>query len=181
LGKDNTPEKSRAEVKNTKGKRGAKKMNLKMKLCAGVILCLSLGLMGCGLSLTPLQLIVDASEAALPVLQAAGVPIPPLVVTYVGDVATCIGQLSGTPDAAQLTSVTSCLSSQVAPTLTGLPKAIITVVALLIKDVQGFLTKAPAMQTALAKTSLSTAQVDQVAKMQTKARTVAAVAKSMKR
>jgi hypothetical protein len=153
---------------------------MRLKLVAPVALCfLSLSLTGCGNVLTPLQLIVDATADALPILQAAGVSVPAPVITYVGDVANCIGQLSGTPTAAQLTAVGTCLTAEVAPQLGGLPGAVVSIVGLVIKDVQAFLTKAPAIQAALVKTSLTQAQLLQVASMQTKARTTAAVARSM--
>lgn len=153
---------------------------MRLKLLVPITLCfLSLGLTGCGNVLTPLQLIVDTTEAALPILQASGVAIPPQVILYVGDVANCIGQLSGTPTAAQLASIGTCLTTQVAPQLGGLPGAVVSIVGLVIKDVQAFLTKAPAMQAAMVKAPLTQAQLTQVATMQTRARTTAAVARSM--
>lgn len=156
-------------------------VTMRLKLLAPIALCfLSLGLTGCGNILTPLQLIVDTTEAALPIIQAAGVAIPPQVVTYVGDVANCIGQLgSGNTTAAQLAAVTSCLTSQVAPQLGGLPGAVVQIVGLIVKDVQAFLTKAPAMQVAVATKTLTVVQANQITTMQTKARTTAIVARSM--
>lgn len=152
---------------------------MKARVTLTVLLFVSLCLTGCGLSLGPIQAIVDATAAALPVLTAVGVPVPPQVALYVGDVAQCIGSLSGTPTPNQLTTVSTCLANQVAPQLNGLPKAVITIVSLVITDVQQFLVKAPAMQAQMAKRTLSPAQVSQIATMQTKARTTALTAHAL--
>jgi hypothetical protein len=102
------------------------------------LLALTLALSGCSV-LASLQIIVDATAAAVPVLEAAGVPIPPEVPTYIADVADCIGQQTGTPTPAQLTSIASCLATKAVPQLSGLPSAIVNIVAQIAMDVSQYL------------------------------------------
>ena len=152
----------------------------KTVLPASLLLFVTLALTGCGFSLAPLQVIVDATAAALPVLEATGVPIPAQVVTYVGDVANCIGSLTTAPNASQIATVSTCLTGQVAPQLTGLSKTIVTAIGVVVQAVQQFLTKAPAMQAQVAKVkTLTPAQNSQIATMQSTARVTAFAAKRM--
>lgn len=139
---------------------------------------LAIGLTGCSASLTTLQVIVDSTEAAIPILQAAGVAVPTEVALYIGDVAACIGNTSGAT-AAQLTSISACLTGKVAPQLTGLPSAVVSIVGIVIQDVQKFLVKAPAMTASVQAKGVTVTQANQVAAMQVKARTTSAVARSM--
>src|ERR1700679_1169098 len=130
-------------------------MNLhprKWPIPAILALAACLTLSGCGGALSTLTTIVTATEAAIPILEAAGVPIPPAVATYVADVAGCIAT-NGTnpsPSPVQLVAIAGCLASQVAPTLTGLPSAIVGIVGQVAKDVAQYLSQVPASTTASA-------------------------------
>lgn len=142
----------------------------KWPIPAVLALAACLTLSGCGGALSTLTTIVTATEAAIPILQAAGVPIPPAVSTYVADVAGCIAS-NGTnpsPTTAQLVAIAGCLASQVAPTLTGLPSAIVGVIGQVAKDVAQYLTQVPAptTQTAHAKSSV-TLSADAAAQLHT--------------
>ncbi len=64
---------------------------MKPQLFAGIALLIgSFGLTGCGNPLSTIDTIVTATEAAIPILEAAGVPIPAQIPQYLGDVAQCI-------------------------------------------------------------------------------------------
>ena len=105
-----------------------------------------LALSGCGGALATLTTIVTATEAAIPILEAAGVPIPPAVSGYVVDVAGCIAT-NGTganPTTAQLVEIAGCLAKQIAPTLTGLPSTIVTIIGQVAQDITQYLTQVPA-------------------------------------
>lgn len=104
------------------------------------ILCLLLS--GCGV-LTTLQTIVDATSAAVPILEAAGVPIPPAVPLYVAAVADCIGNANTTnPTTAELVQIAGCLATQIAPVLPpGTPEAVDNIIAAIIKDVAAFISQ----------------------------------------
>lgn len=106
-----------------------------------VVVCI-LVLAACN-SLSAITAVVDATELALPVLESAGVQIPPQIITYVGDVANCIGGQTGNPTPAQILAISSCLASQVAPTLTGLPGEIARVIVGVIQAVQKFIQQTP--------------------------------------
>lgn len=152
----------------------------KTVLPASLLLFATLALTGCGFSLSPLQAIVDATAAALPILQAAGVPVPAQATMYVGDVANCIGSLTTAPNASQIAAVSTCLTGQVAPQLTGLSKTIVTAIGVVVQTVQQFITKAPTMQAQVAKVKVLTpAQNSQIATMQSTARVTAIAAKRM--
>lgn len=123
----------------------AKRFFLPPTLCLLLGLGLSLSLTGCG-ALSTLSDIVTASEASIPILQAAGVPIPSTVTTYLADVNQCIAASGGAanPTTAQLLAISSCLAMDVAPTLTGLPGAVAKIIGQVIADVGTYLTQTPA-------------------------------------
>lgn len=112
-------------------------------LLAGALAVLGLSMTAC----TPfasLQLIVDTTEAAIPILQSAGVPIPPQVAQYVGDVAGCIGGQVGNPDPTQLALIASCLTEKVAPNLPpGTPQAVANIIAKIVQAVANYIQHPP--------------------------------------
>lgn len=114
---------------------------MKRALCVFVFALCSVG---CG-SLDVLQAVVDSTAAAVPILQAAGVPIPPEVPTYISAVANCIGSQTGSPTSTQLAAISGCLARQVAPTLpAGIPQAIANIISLVSQDVIRYLQAHPA-------------------------------------
>lgn len=117
------------------------------------ILILAVLLSACG-AVSALQAIVDSTAAAIPILQAAGVPVPPAVVLYVGAVAGCIASLPATPTTAQILTVSSCFSSQVAPSLPpGTPQVVVNIITAIIKDVTTFLNQNPPKKSVAAGTA----------------------------
>ena len=104
-----------------------------------VVTLFCLLLTGCGV-LTTLQVIVDATSAAVPILQAAGVPIPPAVPLYVAAVADCIGNANTTnPTTGELVAIAGCLAQQIAPALPpGTPQTVDNIIAAIIQDVANF-------------------------------------------
>jgi hypothetical protein len=104
--------------------------------------------------LSTIETIVTATEAAIPILEAAGVPIPSQVPQYIGDVAQCIANEPAGPltdrsemhawPPAELATIAGCLGALVAPTLTGLPGAIVTAMTAVVQDVAKYLSQVPA-------------------------------------
>jgi hypothetical protein len=93
--------------------------------------------------LTSLQTLVNVTAAAIPILEAANVPIPPSVPAYVGDVAQCIANATS-PTPAQLVAIGGCLASKVAPTLgPGIPDAVVTIISQIAADVAAYLAQHP--------------------------------------
>jgi hypothetical protein len=109
------------------------------------LLAFTLTLVSCSSPLTTLDIVVTAAEAAVPILQAAGVPVPPAIPTYLADVSQCIATDGGAanPTTAQLAAISVCLTTLIAPTLTGLPAAIVTAIGDVIKDVAAYLASSP--------------------------------------
>jgi hypothetical protein len=141
-----------------------------------LVLASALTLTSCSNPLTTLDTIVTAAEAAVPILQAAGVPIPPAVPTYLADVTTCISTNGGTsnPTTGQLALISACLSNLIAPTLTGLPAAIVTIIGQVIADVTNYLNQAPTpAHTAKTPVPLSTTAGQQLNSIAVRAGTVA--------
>jgi hypothetical protein len=119
---------------------------IKARAPIAVLLTISLAmaLASCG-TLNVLQAVVDSTAAAVPILQAAGVPIPPQVPAYIAAVADCIGSVSGAPNPTQLATIAGCLAKQIAPTLPpGIPQAVANIVALIAQDVVNYLAANPA-------------------------------------
>lgn len=118
---------------------------IKRYLLIGAVPALALALAGCPSPLTTLDTIVTAAEAAVPILQAAGIPIPPAVPTYLADVTTCISSNGSTPNptTGNLALIAACLTNLAAPTLTGLPQAIVSIIGQVIQDVANYLTQTP--------------------------------------
>lgn len=115
---------------------------------AVVMLCLALS--GCS-AITTLQVVVDAVEVAIPVLQAAGVPVPPVVMTYVTEVSDCVANQNGStaPSDTQLTAIAACLATKQIPDLPpGTSQAITDVITKIVKAVEKFLGQNPAPSTA---------------------------------
>jgi len=107
------------------------------------LLALMLMTVACS-KLAVLQQIVDDTALAVPILEAAGVPIPPQVPAYVAAVANCIGMQPAQPTSAELLAISECLAKQIAPTLPpGLPQAVANIVALIVQDVQNYLNQNP--------------------------------------
>lgn len=115
-----------------------------------LLLVLTLGLTACG-PLSTLNTIVTISEAAVPILQAAGVSIPSAVPAYLADVSQCIAQQGGTvnPTSAQLAQISICLTQLVAPTLSGLPAAVVSIIGQVVKAVEQYIGQVPATRTTL--------------------------------
>jgi hypothetical protein len=135
----------------------------------------SFGLVGCGNPITTIETIVSASEAAIPILEAAGVPIPAQVPQYLADVNQCIAQEpGGSLNTAELAAIAGCLTALVAPTLTGLPGAIVSSISAVIQDVVKYLTQVS--PTASAKNP-STVNADQKMKAESLRSRAAAVVK----
>jgi hypothetical protein len=158
-----------------------KGIKMTQKLRVPVALLLALVLVACG-TLSTLQLIVDATAAAVPILQAAGVPIPASVPAYIAAVANCIGSQIGTPTPAQIAAISECMAKQIAPTLPpGIPQAVADIVALIAQDVVNYLQQNPApvvgsTHTAHAITKLSDSDIAKLQAMRTKAQqTVVAI------
>lgn len=107
---------------------------------AVVLMLFALILTGCGV-LSTLQVIVEATSAAVPILEAAGVPIPPQLPIYVAAVADCIGNANvNNPTTGELVTIAGCLASQVEPSLPpGTPQAIANIIAAIARDVANFL------------------------------------------
>jgi hypothetical protein len=119
---------------------------MKPRLFAALALAVgSFGLTGCGNPLSTIETIVTATEATIPILEAAGVPIPAQVPQYIGDVAQCIAnEPAGPLTGAELATIAGCLGALVAPTLTGLPGAIVTAITAVVQDVAKYLSQVPA-------------------------------------
>ena len=155
---------------------------MKPRLLAALALAVgSFGLTGCGNPVSTIETIVSASEAAIPILEAAGVPIPTQVPQYLADVNQCITQEpAGSLNAAELAAIAGCLTALVAPTLTGLPGAIVSAISAVIQDVAKYLTQV----SPTAAPSPSPASADQKMKAQsirTRASVVVMKARAMKR
>ncbi len=119
-------------------------MKLRTRSIALVIIAPLVLLTGGCSTLNVLQAVVDSTAAAVPILQAAGVPIPPQVPTYVAAVANCIGSVTGAPNPSQLLTISACLDKQIKPILPpGEPQAVLDAIALVIQDVQDYLAANP--------------------------------------
>jgi hypothetical protein len=152
---------------------------MKPRLFAALALAVgSFGLVGCGNPVTTIETIVSASEAAIPILEAAGVPIPAQVPQYLADVNQCIAQEpGGSLNTAELAAIAGCLTALVAPTLTGLPGAIVSSISAVIQDVAKYLTQV----SPTASANPATPSADQKMKAQslrTRAAAVVVVAKA---
>jgi len=124
------------------------KLNPMARVTAFIGLCAAL--VGCG-SFSTLQTIVEVTEAAIPIIQSAGVPIPAEVPEYVAAVAGCIGSQVGTPNAQQILAISGCLSKQIAPTLpAGTPQIVANIISSIIRAVSDYLAKNPAPVTSAA-------------------------------
>ena len=149
---------------------------MKPRLFAALALAVgSFGLVGCGNPVTTIETIVSASEAAIPILEAAGVPIPAQVPQYLADVNQCIATEPG-----GLAAIAGCMTALVAPTLTGLPGVIVSSISAVIQDVAKYLTQV----SPTASANPATPSADQKMKAQslrTRAAAVVAKARAMKR
>ena len=142
---------------------------------------------GCS-AISTLEAVVDATEAAIPILQAAGAPIPPVVLTYVTDVGQCIAGQNGStaPTDAQLLAVAGCLGSAVAPSLPpGVGSAIANIVSTIATDVSKFLAQHPP-PTAAAKLArgghpLSAKDAAKFSTLKTRAQVAVATLKAMRK
>jgi hypothetical protein len=125
------------------GKGIEMKRNVFVKTSTVVLAVLMLSAFSCS-NLNVLQAVVDSTAAAVPILQAAGVPIPPEVPTYISAVANCVGAQTGPPTTQQLLAISACMAKTIAPTLKpGLPQAIVDIVALVSQDVLNYLQQNP--------------------------------------
>jgi hypothetical protein len=152
---------------------------LKPRLFAALAIAAgSFGLTGCGNPLPTIDAIVTATEAAIPLLEAAGVPIPAQVPQYIGDVAQCIAnEPPGTLTGAELAAIAGCLGALVAPTLTGLPGAIVGAVSVVIEDVAKYLSQVP---TTVQTKALSADQAVKLQTLHSRAKAVVAKARAIK-
>lgn len=131
-----------------------------------VIVVLTVILVACG-AFTKLQTVIDAAAAAVPVLESAGVNIPPVVVAYVEGVAGCVANQVGNPTPEQIAAITSCLAGIVVPTLPpGMAKEIVVVVQGLATAVENYLASE---KTAGKPVSLNAVQTMKVNKMRDEA------------
>jgi hypothetical protein len=148
-------------------------------------LVLALVMTGCS-SLSVLQAVVDATAAAVPILQAENVPVPPQVPVYLAAVSDCIGGQTGNPTTAQLAEISACFAKQVAPALpTGVSRAVVNIVALVVQDVAKYLEKNPAPVAAKGPTvnrpiPLSAGDAAKVETMRGKAKQTTAAIKAIK-
>ncbi len=158
------------------------KLNPMARITAFIGLCAALT--GCG-SFSTLQTIVEVTEAAIPIIQSAGVPIPAEVPEYVAAVASCIGSQVGTPNAQQILAISGCLSKQIAPALpTGTPQTVANVISSIIKAVADYLAKnpVPVPATALRATrplALSASDTVKLGQLRDRAAVTAAKAKAL--
>lgn len=137
-----------------------------------------LALTGCGI-LQSLQLIVDATAAAVPILQAEGVNVPPQAAAYIGDVAACIGNTFGNPSPAQLLVIATCLGEKVKPTLPpGAAQALISIIDLVANDVAAYLTHPPVGMTPNAP-ALGSVDVNRMLKLRATAQDTAAACRKL--
>ncbi len=150
-----------------------------------IVIVLTLFLTSCG-ALSTLQLVVDVTEAAVPVLEAAGVPIPPQIPMYVAAVADCIGLQTGTPNAGQLGSIAACLATQIAPNVPGLPPGVAAVIGKIIDAVEKFiaanrppLTTAKVLGPAIAPKPLKAADAMKFAMLRTRMQSASTRAKAL--
>ena len=99
---------------------------------------------GCS-SLNVLQAVVDSTAAAVPILEANGVAVPPQVPVYIAAVANCIGSQPATPTPEEIAAISACFAKQIVPTLQpGVPSAVVQIVALVAQDVVNYLQQNPA-------------------------------------
>ena len=156
-------------------------------LLAIIALALILLQTGCGV-LSTLQVIVDTTAAAVPILQAAGVPIPPALPLYVADVAECIANVNtNNPTTGELVSIAACLATHAAPQVpAGTPQAIANIIAAIAQDVANFLAqndiqsvriKAPSGQYEYRK--FSSRETRKLIELAAKAKTTATAARAM--
>ena len=70
-------------------------------------------------AISTLEAVVNATAAAVPILEAAGINVSPQAVTYIDAVANCAGSQSGStaPTDQQILAIAGCMASQIAPTL----------------------------------------------------------------
>ena len=136
--------------------------------CILAMVALTTLLAGCG-AFTTLQIVVDAAEAAVPILEASDVPIPPQVITYVSDVAQCIAGQTGNPTPTQILAMTTCMAGLVAPTLTGLPAAVVAAVEAVAQAVEKYLAQQPTIP---AKIHINPTQALKISQMKVKAQDV---------
>jgi len=153
--------------------------NLKRLLTISILL-----LAGCSV-LSSLEAVINATASAVPILEAAGVNVPPQAVTYIDAVANCAGSQNGStaPTDQQILAIAACMASQIAPTLPpGTASAIVSIVGAVAKDVANFLAQhppaAPNPQTKLA--SMSAGDQAKVAAIEAKAAGVHAKLKALK-
>lgn len=95
-------------------------------------------------AITTLTNVINTVDLLLPILEASGVPVPPIVLTAVTDVAQCVAGQSGATGA-QLLAIAACLSAVIAPSLPpGTDQTIANLIATLFKDISAFLQQHPA-------------------------------------
>lgn len=138
--------------------------------CLGLVLML----VACN-TLQTLNALVVATEAAVPILEAAGVNVPASVSGYVADVASCIAGDSGNPSASQILTISSCLAGKVAPTLPpGIPQAVATIIGQIAQDVAAYLQQhpAPAPGASVATPKLSATDLSHLKNLEDRARVV---------
>jgi hypothetical protein len=116
------------------------KTSIALYFYIALVVIVVLVMVACGV-LSTLQVIVEATAAAVPILQAAGVPVPAAVPLYVAAVAECIGNADvADPTTGQLVTIANCLASQIAPILpAGTPSAVASIIQAIINDVGVFL------------------------------------------
>jgi hypothetical protein len=119
------------------------------------LLIVSLMLFSAGCTaISTLEAVVNATDAAIPILQAAGVQVPQAAVTYIQAVSDCTATQNGStaPPDSQLLAIAGCLSTTVAPTLpTGAASTVVAILGVVASDVAKFLAQHPAPPAMLAK------------------------------
>lgn len=123
-------------------------------IIAAAIGFVAVGMVGCGY-LTVLDTVISATEAAIPVLESAGVNIPTAVLTYTEDVAQCVGAENGStqPPVSQYTEIAACLAKVVEPGLTGVPATVVAVIQGVAQAVEKFLEQNPPAAKTVAATA----------------------------
>ena len=130
-----------------------------MRILKRSAILVTLLLAGCSV-LSTLEAVVNATAAAVPILQAAGVAVPAAAVTYIDAIAACAGDQNGStaPTGSQVLAIAGCMAAQIQPILPpGTASTIVAIVGQVAQDVAKFLAQHPPTVALNAKASHPTA------------------------
>lgn len=103
------------------------------------LLCLG----GCT-ELQVLDAIIATGKIAVPILDAAGQPLPATILGYVGSTLNCVAQQTGNPTPVQLVNISVCLTAVAAPEISAaVPTEVANVINKLIQDVNNYIAAYP--------------------------------------